>query len=94
MFRNKWISLNVWLELIKVCDHDGIDKLDKARLKRVLINKKYYEISLNLRFINENGYHHQNKDIKLGDKSQSVDAVFVAEPGTLPGMVHIINWHL
>ena len=91
--QNKWISIGVWLELMKKhAKNDVIDSLNQGGLKRVMTSSRTNKVSSDIRIINESGYYHQRTGVRVNGKPQSIDAIFVTEPGRLPRLVHTLNW--
>ena len=92
--QNQWISIGVWLELIKLNTggNDTIDKLNKSGLKRVLTSNTS-KVSKSVKLVSESGYYYQKTSLKVNGKTQNVDAIFFTELGVLPQLVHTLNWH-
>ena len=88
--QNKWISLQVWLELMKLHTLD-LD-VNKSTFKRAMTNDKINKTSSNLTIVNDNGYYFARSKVMIEGRYQNVDAILVTTPGALPQRIQCISW--
>ena len=95
--QNKWISLEVWIDLMKghiYNTDDVIRQLSKSDFKRAMTPTNFNMTSSSLQIENFNGYYYQRTNKKVrGISQQHVDVILVTKPGALPRLSQRISWH-
>ena len=91
--QNKWISTRVWFELYKQKVNMNTELIDHSYFKRTLVATDSF-VRNDLSIASECGYYWQASKIPIGGGNhQRVTVILVTEPGRLPRLSTISNWH-